>query len=93
MEARGQKRMNRGTRRRESLALRRVLNPAENGAGREGRRERANEEGGGYDRVLVDADCSHDGSTRHMLKVAGLDDSMYVSSPFSFFFPRSYPFS
>lgn len=93
MEARGQKRMNRGARRRESLALRRVLNPAENGAGREGRRERPNEEGGGYDRVLVDADCSHDGSTRHMLKVAGLDDSMYVSSPFSFFFPRPYPFS
>lgn len=27
------------------------------------------EDHGGYDRVLVDAECTHDGSLRHMAKV------------------------
>jgi len=70
MEARGQKRMNRGTRRKELLALRALLQlfiPQE----REGEKK-----GELYDRVLVDADCTHDGSTRHMEKVAGMDEAM-----------------
>ena len=42
-------------------------------AGKEGGKE----EGGKlYDRVLVDADCTHDGSTRHMEKVAGMEEAM-----------------
>lgn len=74
MEARGQKRMNRGTRKKESLALRDILSPAA-----------ASERPQGvdtalptslYDRVLVDADCTHDGSTRHMDKVAAMDEAM-----------------
>lgn len=67
MEARGQRRMNRGTRKKELLALRALLSEA------------PTEEGEGlYDRVLVDSDCTHDGSARHLAKVAGLEESMCV---------------
>ncbi len=71
MEARGQKRMNRGTRRKELGALRAVL-AGPPLAWSEGGWQRL------YDRVLVDADCTHDGSSRHLSKVAGLDASMCV---------------
>jgi len=65
--------MNRGTRRKELQALRALLDQSQE---KEGGREGGREEGRLYDRVLVDADCTHDGSTRHMEKVAGMDEAM-----------------
>lgn len=89
MEARGQRRMNRGTRKKELLALRAVLKPQ--GEGRENvsssstlssselqQTKDERESCALYDRVLVDADCTHDGSARHLSKVAALDASMCV---------------
>ena len=73
MEARGQKHMNRGTRRKELNALRALLQPRHE---KEEGKEEGREEGSLYDRILVDADCTHDGSTRHMEKVAGMDEAM-----------------
>jgi len=65
--------MNRGTRRKELQALRALLDQSQE---KEGGKEGGREEGRLYDRVLVDADCTHDGSTRHMEKVAGMDEAM-----------------
>jgi hypothetical protein len=82
MEARGQRRMNRGTRKKELLALRALLLA-------QGRPVEEEEEEGGaglYDRVLVDSDCTHDGSARHLAKVAGLGESMCVSCVYVYYF-------
>jgi len=66
--------MNRGTRRKELQALRALLDQSQK---KEAGKEGGKEEGGKlYDRVLVDADCTHDGSTRHMEKVAGMEEAM-----------------
>lgn len=98
MEARGQRRMNRGTRRKELLALRALLGlgaSSGDGGGAEGEGGGAGRPGLGassshsqqqdgvgskllYDRVLVDSDCTHDGSARHLAKVAGLEEWVYV---------------
>lgn len=79
MEARGQRRMNRGTRRRELLALRALLGlGASYGDGRGAEGEGGGGAGRLYDRVLVDSDCTHDGSARHLTKVAGLEERVYV---------------
>lgn len=88
MEARGQQRMNRGTRKKELLALKALLlspspslmHQGEKLWSSESQAAKPMEDEGRvlYDRVLVDADCTHDGSTRHLSKVAALDTRMYA---------------
>ena len=82
MEARGQRRMNKGSRRRERRLLRAVLASSSSSSSSSSSPtdgcDDDDDGGGGYDRVLVDADCTHDGSTRHMGKVAGLGEDMCV---------------
>lgn len=58
--------MNKGTRRKEAEAVKSILSgtPSHAGSSRQIH----------YDRVLVDADCTHDGSVRHMGKVAAMED-------------------
>jgi 16S rRNA C967 or C1407 C5-methylase (RsmB/RsmF family) len=62
----GRKRRNKSARAREAKRLR-ALGPASRVPQDPG-------EGQGYDRVLVDADCSHDGSYKHLAKLAAAPD-------------------
>jgi 16S rRNA C967 or C1407 C5-methylase (RsmB/RsmF family) len=64
MELRGQCRMNKAARGRERRRLKEIQQEEE-GEQRKGRGAAFK----GYDRVLVDAECTHDGSLRHMAKV------------------------
>lgn len=64
MELRGQCRMNKAAWGRERRRLKEIQQE-EQGEQRRGERAAFR----GYDRVLVDAECTHDGSLRHMAKV------------------------
>lgn len=87
MESKCQKRMNRGTKRKERLALRDLLHPAIPSSSHVGeQQEKVKQTSSLYDCVLVDADCTHDGSMRHMEKVAGLKEDMFVVLDVVFFF-------
>ena len=71
--------MNKGTRRKEAEAIKRIVSDTSNASGQAPAEEHAattktSKRRIYYDRVLVDADCTHDGSVRHMGKVAAMED-------------------
>lgn len=82
IEARGprgllRKRANKSARARERKRQRLAASAVAEGAASE-------QEGGRYDKVLVDAECTHDGSVRHLQKLRSLDEwRAYVSNHLS----------